>query len=160
MADITVTIREALAALYAETGVLTPEAVVDAATPEDSPLHPHFEWNDGVAGHKFRLVQAREMIRKVRVTVITSPKEPPKHIRVYHSMTPVGGDSDDKLAGARVYRSFEDIRNDPDAMDRLLSQMEREFRALRTKWLAHAEAFHAVVLRVVGEDGEEEHKAG
>lgn len=44
-------------------GVLQPEAVVRAATPESSPLHSRFEWNDDVAAQAHRLWQARQLIR-------------------------------------------------------------------------------------------------
>lgn len=57
-----------LARVRAECGALTPEAVVADAEREDAPLHAAFEWDDSVAGHKYRLHQARSMIRAV-VTV-------------------------------------------------------------------------------------------
>jgi hypothetical protein len=48
-------------------GHLAPSDVVDDARPEGSPLHPAFEWDNGVAGEKFREEQARQMIRSIRV---------------------------------------------------------------------------------------------
>ena len=52
-----------------ESGGLTSSRVVAEATPEGSALHPLFEWNDGVAGHEYRLIQARQLIRSVAVVV-------------------------------------------------------------------------------------------
>jgi len=43
-------------------GTITPTIVVDEAKNSAHPLHGHFEWNDKVAGHRFRLNQARSMI--------------------------------------------------------------------------------------------------
>lgn len=42
-------------------------AVVDAARPDDAPLHPAFEWDDSLAGEQFRLIQARNLIRAIQV---------------------------------------------------------------------------------------------
>ena len=50
-------------------GTLTPDAVVKDAKSVSSPLHTHFEWDDDVAANKFRLDQARRLIRSVRVDV-------------------------------------------------------------------------------------------
>jgi len=50
-------------------GKLRPPDVVDAARPEDYPIHPHFEWNDSVAAEEHRLWQARQLIRSVRVEI-------------------------------------------------------------------------------------------
>ena len=63
-----------LARIRKEEGTLTPEAVVDAARPEDAPLHEEFEWNDSEAAEKYRRQQARTMIRcLVRLETNTTP---------------------------------------------------------------------------------------
>lgn len=55
-------------------GNLTPDAVLEDARSKKSPLHDQFEWNDGEAAHKYRLEQARTLIRSVRVEVTTESK--------------------------------------------------------------------------------------
>ena len=42
---------------------ITPQNVVDLARNEDSKLHNDFEWDNEIAGEKYRLSQAREMIQ-------------------------------------------------------------------------------------------------
>ena len=65
-------ITEAINAIaHRNKGRITPEEVVEAATDESSPLHDFFEWDDGIAGHRFRLEQARTLIRSVTVTIKT-----------------------------------------------------------------------------------------
>lgn len=54
-------------------GNITPELVVRAAKSKDSPLHDYFDWDDKVAGGKWRIEQARELIRSVRI-IVTSDK--------------------------------------------------------------------------------------
>lgn len=50
-------------------GEVTPEAVVEAAKDSKNPLHAVFEWDDGKAGHQYRVQQAGTLIRSVIVTV-------------------------------------------------------------------------------------------
>ena len=45
--------------------LLKPEAVVAAASDPASPLHEHFTWDDSVAASKWRLEEARQLIRSV-----------------------------------------------------------------------------------------------
>ncbi len=55
-------------------GVLTPDAVLEDAQDEDSPLHNQFTWDDSEAAHQWRLEQARVLIRSVRVEVQTESR--------------------------------------------------------------------------------------
>lgn len=48
---------------------LTAEIVVKEAKPKSHPLHPCFEWNNVKAGREYRLQQARNLIRCVKVEV-------------------------------------------------------------------------------------------
>ena len=58
----------------AGSGRLTPEAVLEDAKRKDSPLHQHFEWDTKKAAHSWWLQQARDLIRSVRVEVVTENK--------------------------------------------------------------------------------------
>lgn len=53
-------------------GELTPDAVVADARNPNSPLHSHFEWDNGKAAEQHRLAQARRLIRAVVVTYVMS----------------------------------------------------------------------------------------
>jgi hypothetical protein len=57
-------------------GTITPPAVVDEARPEEAVLHPCFEWVDPVAAEQYRLIQARTLIKKVRVICNEPTQEP------------------------------------------------------------------------------------
>lgn len=52
-------------------GVLTADAVVADARSKTSPLHEHFEWDRAKAAAAYWLIQARELIRTVTVTIRT-----------------------------------------------------------------------------------------
>lgn len=45
------------------------ERVVEAARPEDSPIHPYFEWNKDAAAFQHNLWQARHLINSIRVEI-------------------------------------------------------------------------------------------
>src|SRR3990167_1089883 len=60
-------VRARLAELTAAAGGrLTPERVVEDARNESSPLHRLFDWSDAEAAAKWRLEQARMVLRAVR----------------------------------------------------------------------------------------------
>lgn len=58
----------------AQDGRVTADDLLAEAKSESHPMHNDFEWDDTVAGHKYRLDQAREIIRTVRVTIIKGKK--------------------------------------------------------------------------------------
>jgi hypothetical protein len=64
-------------------GRLTPDAVVADANTASGPYHDHFEWDDSIAGHKYRLDQARELIRSVKleVSVVSRTIAAPSYVR-------------------------------------------------------------------------------
>ena len=51
---------------------LTPSSVLNASRDEGSLLHSSFEWDDAVAGEKYRLNQARSIIQNVVVVEKTT----------------------------------------------------------------------------------------
>ena len=54
-------------------GELTSLRVLEDAQDSESPLHQYFDWDDSSAAHRFRIEQARTLIRSVRV-VLTETK--------------------------------------------------------------------------------------
>lgn len=56
-------------------GLLEPADVVQAARDEASPIHPHFEWDDGAAAEAYRENQARELVRSLTIDISRSNLE-------------------------------------------------------------------------------------
>lgn len=50
-------------------GDIQAEELVVAATATSSPLHCLFEWDNSKAGHSFRVEQARQILRSIRVKI-------------------------------------------------------------------------------------------
>jgi len=63
-------------------GLCPPGRLVDEARPDDSPLHPAFEWDDGLAGEAYRREQARRLIRCVRVKTEDAVESAPVFVRI------------------------------------------------------------------------------
>lgn len=64
--------KEAIAeirALEDKQGRLTPQQVVEAARSKTSALHGCFEWDDEKAGASYRIEQARELLRRVKIVI-------------------------------------------------------------------------------------------
>ena len=104
-------------------GLIRAETVVEVAQDEDSPLHSYFCWDDTEAAHKYRLWQARDLIR-VEVTVLEKTN---KSIRAYVSLL------DDRKNGDG-YRSIVDVLNDPDQRSALLRQALRSFEYFEERY--------------------------
>jgi hypothetical protein len=125
-------VRDELRRIHdANGGELTPEVVVASAKPVNSPLHSRFEWDDSVAGHKYRLVQAGELIREQRVEYARD-RRGPKSVRAYTSTYEVGAPS------PGVYKATEDVvTNDLSYQimqrnfDRALADIKRKFGHLK-----------------------------
>lgn len=129
-------LRDELLAIRSEHGQLTPAVIVEAATPGDHPLHNRFEWDDTVAGHKYRLQQAKQLIRVVRETYIDRAGNP-EDVRFFHAIPREEG---------MVYEPLPEIVGDDLASKVLLASMEREWRALRKRYERFSE-FRSMILR-------------
>jgi hypothetical protein len=68
--NLSVEAVQELRAIENRAGKLTPEQVVNAAADESSALHSCFTWDDSEAAAKWRLDEAREIIRSVRIETV------------------------------------------------------------------------------------------
>lgn len=58
-----------------KSGKLTPETVVQNAKNKKSILHELFEWDNTIAGEKYRLQQARTIINNVEVVTVSNGEQ-------------------------------------------------------------------------------------
>lgn len=116
-------------------GLIQPVEVVEAARDEQSPLHRFFEWDDGTAAEAFRLVQARNLIRSVRI----ARGEPtgPQIVNV----TIIHADTGEKRRG---YVPTERAVSEPDLRAQILQDARRGIEAYRNR-LATFEQMQVVV---------------
>ena len=127
---------ERLKKLEGRSGTLTPNKVLDDARRKDSPLHDYFEWDNGVAGERWRVNQARELIREYRVDVklvgggvVNIPK--------YFSITAEDGTDADQ--NNRVYVSYEKAKDNPVIVEKIVLQALDEANSWRERYRAYSE---------------------
>lgn len=61
---------------------ITPQNVLNLARNENSVIHNDFEWNDTVAGERYRLIQARKMIQNFVIVQQDSEAEPVRALQI------------------------------------------------------------------------------
>jgi hypothetical protein len=104
-----------------------PSAFVDASRPVDAPCHAVFEWDDTIAGERYRRRQAGDCIRNI----ITVQDE---HVEVesFRAFVSVRMDADD---GRRsVYVPLYEAMSDAGLRQQLLADALRDLEALERKY--------------------------
>ena len=71
---------------------ISAEAVIEAARPEDSPIHDEFEWDKDRAWHSQAIATAERLIRAVKVEMVIQPNVTISTVRYVR-------DPDDAVAG-------------------------------------------------------------
>lgn len=113
-------------------GRLTPEATVAAAKNRRHPLHKHFEWDDAAAAHAYRLDQARELIRVVRVI---EDNNPPRY--AFLSVRDKDG---------TAYRAVGEVMRSADLQLKVRQQALRDLRAWERRYSQIADVCELVRL--------------
>lgn len=118
--------------IFREHGEIDPQTVVDESRPEGAVLHNLFDWDDASAAEKYRLTQARFIIRNIVQEEETA--EGPVVVRGYHS-------TERSYLPTTVIMSDADMREM--LLDRALKELE-EFQAKYRHLAALAGVFEAI----------------
>lgn len=115
-----------LTRLSLENDGLRPSDVVAAAMDKSSPLHDQFEWDNKKAGHEYRLIQARKLIR---VSFFGGGKSKDRFVFI----PPTSFDSEDDDSNEGTYRPISAVLENPDwyarALEALQSKMNSAIKA-------------------------------
>lgn len=106
-------------------GLIRPADVVEAARDEDSALHEHFQWDDTEAGHQYRLIQARQLIR---VYVHVEEKESADPVRAFVSLT-----TDQRNPGGG-YRTIAQVMSNEELRQQMLTDALTRLRNLQQQY--------------------------
>ncbi len=109
-------------------GLIKPDAVLEEASDESHPLHQEFEWDDSLAGHHYRLQQARQIIREFTVEIVEDNK-PSRKMRGYVSLL-----RDRVKGGGGGYRETKDVMKEENLMQELESTFKAELDALLNRY--------------------------
>jgi hypothetical protein len=111
-------------------GKLTPEQVLTAAKPKSSPLHQHFQWDDSEAAKQYRLMQAGQLIRRVRITY--APNEDRSfRVRAYVNVIPEVAEDESQRGH---YVPFETAMSIPNYREQLLANARRDAETFKSKY--------------------------
>lgn len=99
---------------------VSPEEVLNKARDKKTELHKCFEWDDKVAGEKYRLQQARMIIN---LLVIVPKKEDSEPVRVFQI-----------TSQKNTYQPTRLFMQQPDEYQRLLKRAKDELTAIRNRY--------------------------
>lgn len=109
---------------------LTPALVVEHAKPKNSLLHGYFTWDDKLAGHNWRLTQARYLIRQLVVVKVVDGDRP-EPVRAFLS---VKKEVDEGAKKQFAYFTVTDAIRNKSYRQQILDDALREIRAWRMKY--------------------------
>lgn len=118
---------------------LTADDIVDFAKNPQTALHQCFQWDDTIAGHQYRIVQARALIRRIHVYVDPDAMKPVP-IRVLHSIK-----VDDGENRIRIYAPMPKIMQDAALKKQLLHDAYRDMTSFKRKYSTLAELKEFIV---------------
>lgn len=101
---------------------VTPQQVLEKARNESTELHKCFEWDDAIASEKYRLIQARDVIRFLVIEEETVPTDRPE-VRVMY-----------KTDNTTGYKPIKVIMQDKTEYEKLLERAWAELRAFKAKY--------------------------
>lgn len=103
------------------TGRYKAAAIVEYARPATSPIHEMFEWNDEIAGEKYRKIQARSYVNDLVVEIVSNGKS--VSMPVAFSFGPGDG-----------YTDSRHVMETAELRQRLVAQALKEANSWRTRW--------------------------
>lgn len=108
-------------------GAVRADEVHDEVAQPEHPLHGRYEWDDSVAGRKYRLQQINDDIRSY-MTVTVSPRTgEPVTIRKFVALKECG-------RPGTGYISTEVALRDPESRTYMLTEFKRQAEQLRNKY--------------------------
>lgn len=122
-------VQQVVRELYEKHGKVETTALIEAAKPKDSPAHAGFEWDNKIAGHQYRLWQARKWIRVI--TVIREEKEErlvhvPRIITENEALS-----TDEKESSEGHYQAVSVLIERPDEFEMALREAEMRLRSAK-----------------------------
>ena len=111
---------------------VTPRAVLDIAKTKSNPMHSYFEWDDTEAAEKYRIDQAKYLIRNLTVTLVREEKD--TTTRKYVSLGI--GISDGKES---TYKTVENVLDDPSLRDQAIRKVWNQLLSIKQRYESFVE---------------------
>ena len=120
--------------LIEKNGFVTPEIVVEDAKKATSLLHDYFDWSNREAAEKWRIEQAKTMIRGISITIVSAGKE--EVIRSYYSVNP---SKDMDTEAKKVYVTMDAVFTDKDKRKEVIGYALMELRGWTERYRQYSE---------------------
>lgn len=124
---------ECLANIEEKKGILTPTIVIQEAKKKKSVMHDYFEWDDSIAGPKYRIHQARQLMNHIEVEIINNGDKEPERIKMFHNIQIIDDSKD------RAYLSLSTIISSADYRNQIIEKALKELQAWQHRYLQYAE---------------------
>lgn len=137
-------IGEVVSEIIEEKGDVRPADVVEAATPEDAPLHKFFTWDNELAARQHRLDQARRLLRGVQIEIEYRAPDGSRgrewtrgfqNVRVPGAGPVVDGKNP---PSQRVYVPITYARNQPQLMSQIVQEAAKHLWSWHAKYRQYA----------------------
>jgi len=120
-------------------GELVPAAVVECAADPESVLHPFFEWDDSEAAAAWRLTQAAQLIRRVKVEVVSRGKQEVKVRAFVNVQVEVDEDDEEDVVPKRgpnpgIYVSLEAAMSRQDWREQMMDRAKRDMKIFKDRY--------------------------
>ena len=112
--------KEINALMKSNKGIISPNQLVNSAKKKKSPIHDCFTWDDTKAAKKYRIEEAKYLLRTVIVEYIQENK-------TYTTRAFVS--TNDK-----EYQKIESVLADDELVEHLLEQAKKDFLAYKSKY--------------------------
>lgn len=120
-------------------GTVEPEVLVADGEDPSSPLHDAFEWDDPKAAHKYRITQARKVLRSIEVEIVEEPEQEPQRVRAFYN---VDTDKD-----TQAYVDIDTVRSNKTYREQIIEKALGELQGWRRRYEQYKE-FSPVVEAV------------
>lgn len=140
------TVGAVLEDIEQKNGSVSKELFLDASRSEDSPTHKMFEWDDKIAGEKWRLNQAHKIINSLHLNIQQSETEEkqldlsldhkPMMIPAFVSVVP---QKDNAQTVRARYVNVAAGMSDPESRSIILQNAMRLLRVFKNKYSAYEE---------------------
>ncbi len=114
---------------------LPAEEIVEAARPEDSPLHAVFPWDDRIAADEYRLEMARRLARSICVTIVGEDGQEHRH-RLFVNLNDGEG-----------YRRIVEVKRHAPSYERLIELAVADLASAR-EWLSEIRGLDSIVAQI------------
>lgn len=132
-----------LRAMAEKHGAITAEMVLSEASRKRSPLHPFFVWDDSKAARQYRLIQAGEMIRQIKVTYEPT-EDRTVRVRAFHHVTQTTINAEGEAEESGIFVTLETALSVESYRDQLLKNCRRDMESFRQKYSALNEVSHVI----------------